>query len=104
MTHSDAEIREQVLTEFKNVHRLAPADYTENCTNVVMSLVEDYVEEQTRLARLDENKWLRSRYTAFSWGHYDPFTTIDNRVAELEGVGNLPPKTSSLSNKEVINE
>lgn len=34
------ELREQVLTEFKNVLRLAPTDYTENCTNVVMSLLQ----------------------------------------------------------------
>ena len=34
------ELREQVLTEFKNVLRLAPADYTENCTNVVMSHIQ----------------------------------------------------------------
>jgi transcriptional regulator with XRE-family HTH domain len=34
-----AGLREQILTEFKQVHRLAPADYTENCTNVVMSII-----------------------------------------------------------------
>lgn len=26
----------EILTEFKQVYKLAPADYTENCTNVVM--------------------------------------------------------------------
>ena len=40
---NEQELREQVLTEFKQVHKLAPADYTENCTNVVMSLVEAYI-------------------------------------------------------------
>ena len=41
MTHTeqDKELREAILLEFKNVHRLAPADYTENCTNVVMQLI-----------------------------------------------------------------
>lgn len=33
------ELRQQILTEFKQVLRLAPADYTENCTNVVMSII-----------------------------------------------------------------
>ena len=42
-TTNEQELREQVLTEFKQVHKLAPADYTENCTNIVMSLVEAYI-------------------------------------------------------------
>ena len=33
------ELRQQILTEFKQVLKLAPADYTENCTNVVMSII-----------------------------------------------------------------
>ena len=36
---SGDELRAAVLTEFKQVHKLAPADYTENCTNVVMSII-----------------------------------------------------------------
>ena len=36
---SEAELRAEILTEFKQVHKLAPADYTENCTNVVMSII-----------------------------------------------------------------
>ena len=38
-TEQDNELRKAILLEFKNVHRLAPADYTENCTNVVMRLI-----------------------------------------------------------------
>ena len=38
-TEQDKELREAMLLEFKNVHRLAPADYTENCTNIVMQLI-----------------------------------------------------------------
>ena len=33
------ELRAEILTEFKQVHKLAPDDYTENCTNVVMSII-----------------------------------------------------------------
>lgn len=34
------ELRERILTEFKQVYRLASqGDYTENCTNVVMRLI-----------------------------------------------------------------
>ena len=40
---NEQELRQQMLTEFKQVHKLAPADYTENCTNIVMSLVEAYI-------------------------------------------------------------
>ena len=36
---SKDELRAEILTEFKQVHKLAPADYTENCTNVVMSII-----------------------------------------------------------------
>ena len=45
-TKNEQELREQVLTEFKQVHKLAPADYTENCTNVVMSIVQDHTNAE----------------------------------------------------------
>ena len=39
-TEQDKELREAILTEFKQVYKLAGSgDYTENCTNVVMSIV-----------------------------------------------------------------
>lgn len=31
----------ELLPEFKQVYRLAPADYTENCINVVMSIIRN---------------------------------------------------------------
>lgn len=31
----------ELLTKFKQVYRLAPADYTENCINVVMSIIRN---------------------------------------------------------------
>jgi hypothetical protein len=45
----DVELRENILTEFKQVLKLAPADYTESCTNVVMSLIKSR-DQQTALA------------------------------------------------------
>ena len=36
---SEDELRNEILTEFKQVYKLAPTDYTENCTNVVMSII-----------------------------------------------------------------
>lgn len=45
-TEQDKEPREQVLTEFKQVHKLAPADYTENCTNVVMNLIQAHTNAE----------------------------------------------------------
>jgi len=50
----DDELREQILTEFKQVHKLAPADYTENCTNVVMSMVTNKIKEAELRGRIDE--------------------------------------------------
>lgn len=53
-TEQDNELREAILVEFKNVHRLAPADYTENCTNVVMQLITADRKRVALEARLDE--------------------------------------------------
>ena len=53
-TEQDKELREAILLEFKNVHRLAPADYTENCTNVVMQLITADRERVALEARIDE--------------------------------------------------
>ena len=53
-TKQDKELREAILLEFKNVHRLAPADYTENCTNVVMQLITADRKRVALEARLDE--------------------------------------------------
>ena len=50
----DSELRNDVLTEFRQVLKLAPADYTENCTNVVMSMLttEIHKAEMALLERL----------------------------------------------------
>lgn len=55
-TEQDKELREAILLEFKNVHRLAPADYTENCTNIVMELITAYTNKQVKakLAHISE--------------------------------------------------
>lgn len=50
------ELRDQVLTEFKQVLKLAPTDYTENCTNVVMCLVESYASQREIDGRINEIK------------------------------------------------
>ena len=56
---SEDELRAEILTEFKQVHKLAPADYTENCTNVVMSIIRTEklkllaeVREQTTIFKI----------------------------------------------------
>lgn len=43
---NEQELREQVLTEFKQVHKLAPADYTENCTNIVIRATSKFLAQQ----------------------------------------------------------
>lgn len=57
-TEQDNELREAILLEFKNVHRLAPADYTENCTNIVMQLI---TADRKRVA-LEEREKARKFY------------------------------------------
>jgi hypothetical protein len=54
-TNTDDELdalRQQVLVEFKQVLKLSPSDYTENCTNVVMSIIQAYTEKQVRDAEI----------------------------------------------------
>ena len=42
------ELRQSILVEFRQVHKLAPADYTRNCTNVVMSLIDQYTQSKLK--------------------------------------------------------
>ena len=51
---SEDKLRDEILTEFKQVYKLAPADYTENCTNVVMSIIR--TEKLKLLAEIGEPK------------------------------------------------
>ena len=62
----EAELREQILTEFKQVLKLAPADYTDNCTNVVMSMVTAYTNKQIE-AMLDRLEATKTIYKARSY-------------------------------------
>ena len=55
-TEQDNELREAIRLELKNVHRLAPADYTENCTNIVMQLITADRKRVAVEARIDEWK------------------------------------------------
>lgn len=52
----EAELREQILGEFRQVLKLAPADYAENCTNVVMNTVNAHTTKllNEQLERLSE--------------------------------------------------
>ena len=57
---SEDELRDAILTEFKQVYKLAGSgDYTENCTNVVMSIIRTEklkllaeVREQTTIFKI----------------------------------------------------
>ena len=51
---SEDELRAEILTEFRQVHKLAPADYTENCTNFVMHLITADRKRVALEARIDE--------------------------------------------------
>ncbi len=84
-------LKANILTEFKQVLKLAPADYTENCTNVVMSLVDEYVANQVAKARIDELIGVRGwteyepdpKYSPAERFHIVPYTYLTNRIAQL---------------------
>jgi len=78
-TEQDKELREAILLEFKNVHRLAPADYTENCTNVVMQLITADRKRVALEARIDELENLSP-----DMYYFGDIVKIDNRIAELK--------------------
>ena len=81
MTNNEAELRAAILTEFKQVHKLAPADYTENCTNVVMSLISDH----TRKARIDELEQLNLYYLRHDGeGEHQLAAQFDKRITALK--------------------
>ena len=76
---SEDELRAEILTEFKQVHKLAPADYTENCTNIVMSIIR--TEKLKLLDRLSSHQ-----EDLFWWtgGEYDELEGIDMRAIAAE--------------------
>ncbi len=80
---SEDELRAEILTEFKQVHKLAPADYTENCTNVVMSIIR--TEKLKLLAEVrervvGEDKPLQGKYRASGLMSYDMTNHYENSL------------------------
>ena len=65
---TEEQLREQVLTEFKQVLKLAPADYTENCTNVVMSLFTKQLELAKIEAKIEEIGLIKEREFGLDYG------------------------------------
>lgn len=82
-TEQDKELREAILLEFKNVHRLAPADYTENCTNVVMQLITADRKRVALEARLDELLHLDDQSIGTDW-KANAWFSVSDRMAELK--------------------
>ncbi len=83
----DKELREAILLEFKNVHRLAPADYTENCTNIVMQLITADRKRVELEARLDEAKLVAQLFVGLptkTMKRADLKYYLINRIAELK--------------------
>ena len=98
-------LKANILTEFKQVLKLAPADYTENCTNVVMSLVDEYAADQVARARIEELEHIisgseysaddfdwyeitRAEYTGTKYYSEVRHLTKEERIAELEATLN----------------
>ena len=89
-TEQDKELREAILLEFKNVHRLAPADYTENCTNIVMQLITADRKRVALEARIDPFEFVEPcepdcddvRH-AYHQGQWDMATRIEAQQEEL---------------------
>lgn len=83
-TEQDKELREAILLESKNVHRLAPADYTENCTNVVMQLIAADRKRVALEARIDELQKALDENAPFGEGQLDVAAEYaEYRIAEL---------------------
>lgn len=78
-TEQNKELREAILLEFKNVHRLAPADYTENCTNVVMQLITADRKRVALEARIDELEALEPMLN-----YMGDQVKVNKRIAELK--------------------
>ena len=79
-TEQDKELRDAILLEFKNVHRLAPADYTENCTNIVMQLLTADRKRVALEARIDELIWS----TGVTYKYDKDRQIVQDRIAELK--------------------
>lgn len=75
---SEDELRAEILTEFKQVHKLAPADYTENCTNVVMSIIRT---EKLKLLDKFEND-CKYNYTTF--GNSEKMLQVSGLLKRIE--------------------
>ena len=75
---SGDELRAKILTEFKQVHKLAPADYTENCTNVVMNLIRT---EKLKLLDKFEND-CKYNYTTF--GNSEKMLQVSGILKRIE--------------------
>ena len=83
---NDETLKEQILKEFKQVHKLAPADYTENCTNVVMSIIKEDRERAVREARINEWKLIsESLHSAWLTASNFLSESRNRRLNELRG-------------------
>jgi hypothetical protein len=85
-TEQDKELREAILLEFKNVHRLAPADYTENCTNIVMQLITADRKRVALEAKLETAEHIQNTMVHEAGGYCDEILpdAIPNYIAELK--------------------
>ena len=77
---SEDELRAEILTEFKQVYRLAPDDYTENCTNVVMSIIR--TEKLKLLAEVRERA-IPNPTTPAGENEFVPLDELTQLEAEL---------------------
>jgi len=79
---NDEELRAEILDEFKTVYRLAPSDYTENCTNIVMSLVNNWHTRKLNEAVLAELNRLYVEHNR----HFgtDTCELIKERITEIK--------------------
>ena len=74
---SEDELRDAILTEFKQVYKLAGSgDYTENCTNVVMSIIRTeklklLAEVRERVVGEDERIDIQSEFDKIDVPHLE---------------------------------
>ena len=96
---NEQELREQVLTEFKQVHKLAPADYTENCTNVVMSIVQSHTNAEIAKAL----KGVEVTIKAFD-REIVPTVNGGNEMVDYRSVLNIIERTRKAAERAKLKE
>ena len=80
--NTQEDIKLQILTEFKQVLKLAPTDYTENYTNVVMSIIDNLLNVKETETRIDTLKICLGHQETGTILNYEYFSYNINKLEQ----------------------